>query len=252
MASERKTSAERARGRPADRPGAARSDLRGEADLGADDRDPGRGDHERVVRVVVFSLLAAKNGRQIDPSTTVGRVIPEMVPPGAEALQTLRPGSTSSPSTAARSPRGTRSRRGYFNAPETEVRIELAGGEVVAVPIHPDALEGRIKASQAIQPFRRAVVGRSAAGEAGATRRSSEGRYAPRGNGRQIEQWYDLLDVLNTDPPKGPVVRCGTRSHAPHARHATRPSTPGPTTRKAARGGADRCSGRAPTTGTRP
>ena len=33
----------------------------------------------------VFVFLAAKNGRQIDPTTTVGRVVDELITPGAEA-----------------------------------------------------------------------------------------------------------------------------------------------------------------------
>ena len=59
---------------------------------------------------LAFTFLAAKNGRQIDPSTTVGRAIEEMVPAGAEALRgdsDRRPGSPAS--TAGRWPRGTTS-----------------------------------------------------------------------------------------------------------------------------------------------
>ena len=41
---------------------------------------------------LVFTFLAAKNGRQIDPVTTVGRVVDELVPPEAEAFKTIRPG----------------------------------------------------------------------------------------------------------------------------------------------------------------
>ena len=68
--------------------GTARSGLRGEAGLEADGRHPRRRDDERAVRVAGRSLfLAAKNGRQIDPATTVGRVIEEMAPAGAEALR---------------------------------------------------------------------------------------------------------------------------------------------------------------------
>ncbi|MFL5493309.1 MAG: site-2 protease family protein [Gemmatimonadales bacterium] len=35
---------------------------------------------------LLYSFLAAKNGHQIDPVTTVGRVVPELVPPEAEVL----------------------------------------------------------------------------------------------------------------------------------------------------------------------
>ena len=42
---------------------------------------------------LLFTFLAAKNGRQIDPTTTVGRVVDELVPPEAEAFKTIRPGT---------------------------------------------------------------------------------------------------------------------------------------------------------------
>src|SRR5688572_28784274 len=42
---------------------------------------------------LAFTFLAAKNGRQIDPTTTVGQVIEEMVPPGGEALRKIPAGS---------------------------------------------------------------------------------------------------------------------------------------------------------------
>src|SRR5919107_4870887 len=42
---------------------------------------------------VVFSFLAYKNGRQIDPVTTVGRVVAEGLPPSAAPLRQIAPGS---------------------------------------------------------------------------------------------------------------------------------------------------------------
>ena len=47
---------------------------------------------------LIFSFLAAKNGRQIDPVTTVGRVVEEMVPPA-------RPAATPAPRARNTSPR---------------------------------------------------------------------------------------------------------------------------------------------------
>ncbi len=150
----------------------------------------------------LFSFLAAKNGRQIDPSTTVGRVIPELVPAGAEALRGLRPGSRIAAINGRPVSSWNEIEKGILNAPETEISIELDGGEVVALPIHPDALEGRIKASQAIQPFRRAVVGEVLPGRPAQRAGLQKGDTLLAVNGQAIGQWYDLLDVLNTDPPR--------------------------------------------------
>src|SRR3954447_2763539 len=41
----------------------------------------------------VFSFLAYKNGRQIDPVTTVGRVVQDDIPASAAALKQVRPGA---------------------------------------------------------------------------------------------------------------------------------------------------------------
>ena len=42
---------------------------------------------------LLFTFLAAKNGRQIDPVTTVGRVVDELLPPEAAAFKTIQPGT---------------------------------------------------------------------------------------------------------------------------------------------------------------
>ena len=41
---------------------------------------------------LTYTGLAAKNGEQIDPVTTVGGVVVDSLPAGAEALATLQPG----------------------------------------------------------------------------------------------------------------------------------------------------------------
>ena len=56
----------------------------------------------------VFGFLAYKNGRQIDPVTTVGRVVEELVPPEAAALKEIRPGARIIGSTGTRQRPGIR------------------------------------------------------------------------------------------------------------------------------------------------
>jgi regulator of sigma E protease len=148
----------------------------------------------------VFAFLAAKNGRQIDPVTTVGQVVPELVPPGAEELRTLRPGSRIVAINGRPVDSWNAIEQGILNASEPEVRLELAEGRTVTVAIHPDALEGRIKASQAIQPFRTAVVGEVLPGRPAAKAGFEKGDTLLAVDGTPLEQWYDLLQVLRQDP----------------------------------------------------
>jgi regulator of sigma E protease len=145
---------------------------------------------------LVFSFLAYKNGRQIDPVTTVGRVVAEGLPQEAAPLERI--------------PSGTKILRingdtvsswdevvsGIANTPASEVRIELEGGQAVVLPIHPDALEERLKAAQALQPFRAPVIGEVLPNKPAARAGIRQGDSVVAVNGREVTQWYDLLEIL--------------------------------------------------------
>ena len=145
---------------------------------------------------LIFSFLAAKNGRQYDPVTTVGRVVEELVPPGGEALRDIEPGTE----VVAVNGRPVESwddvQQGIANAPEQEVRLELGDGSTVVLPIHPDALEERLKASQALQPSRPAVVGQVVPGRPADRAGFETGDTIVSIDGRSMRQWYDVVEVL--------------------------------------------------------
>jgi regulator of sigma E protease len=150
----------------------------------------------------LFTFLAAKNGRQIDPVTTVGRVVPELVPAGAEALKSLRPGSRIVAINGRPVTSWNDIEQGILRASEPDVRLDLADGGSVQVPIHPDALESRLMAAQAIQPFRVAVIGVVIEGRPAALAGMAKGDTILAVDGQRIEQWYDLLEILQRDPGK--------------------------------------------------
>jgi regulator of sigma E protease len=148
---------------------------------------------------MAFSFLAAKNGRQIDPSTTVGRTIEEMVPPGGEALREIPAGSRITAINGRPVASWNDVTDGIANSPEPNIRIELEGGQTVVLPIHQDALEQRLKASQALQPFRPAVVGQVLPGRPAARVGVQPGDTIVALNGQPIGQWYDVLEVLQNN-----------------------------------------------------
>ncbi len=148
---------------------------------------------------MAFSFLAAKNGRQIDPSTTVGRAIEEMIPEGAEGLREIPVGSRITSINGRPVTSWNDVTDGIANAPEPEIRIGLAGGESVVLPIHQDALEQRLKASQALQPFRPAVVGQVLPGRPAARAGFQAGDTIVAINGKPIAQWYDVLELLQAN-----------------------------------------------------
>jgi regulator of sigma E protease len=161
----------------------------------------------------LFTFLAAKNGRQIDPTTRVGRVVSELVPPAAEALKTLRPGTSIVAINGRRVSSWNDIEQRIIDVGESTVRLELADGDSVEVPLHPDALEDRLKASQAIQPFRAAVIGQVIPSRPAARAGMAVGDTVVSVDGQPVQQWYDLLEVLRQDPGKVRtfVVARGTR-----------------------------------------
>jgi regulator of sigma E protease len=150
----------------------------------------------------VFTFLVYKNGRQIDSVTTVGRVVEEMVPREAEALKQIRPGTqiVRINGDTVRSWDDVVS--GIVNTNLPQIRLELAGGSTIVLPIHPDALEQRLKAGQAMQPFRAPVVGQVLPDKPAAKVGLQQGDTIVAVNGRQVPQWYDFVDVLQMSPRK--------------------------------------------------
>jgi regulator of sigma E protease len=162
----------------------------------------------------VFAFLAYKNGRQIDPVTTVGRVVEESIPPEARALRQIQPG------TRIVSVNGDSVKSwdeivwAIANTPDSEVQIRLGDGSKVVLPIHPDALEERIKAAQSLQPFRAAIVGQVLPDKPAARAGIREGDTVVAVNGRRVGQWYDLLETLQASPGQSltiEVARAGQR-----------------------------------------
>ncbi len=145
---------------------------------------------------LLFTFLAAKNGRPIDPVTTVGRVIPELVPPEAEVLKTIQPGTRILAINGKRVHAWEDVEDGIANAPEPDIRLDLSDGRTVSLPIHQDALEQRLKASQALQPFRSPIVGQVLPGKPAAKAGIQLGDTIVAVNGRRMDQWYDVLEVL--------------------------------------------------------
>jgi regulator of sigma E protease len=158
---------------------------------------------------LVFSGLAAKNGRQIDPVTTVGRVVPEMVPAGGEALRDIPAGARVTAVNGRKVASWDEVQQEIANTPEEEIRIELADGPPVTLSIHPDALEERIKASQALQPMRAAVVGQVVPGRPAARAGFQVGDTIVSIDGRPVTQWYDVLEALQASPGRQLEISLG-------------------------------------------
>ena len=163
---------------------------------------------------VVFSFLAYKNGRQIDPVTTVGRVVADDLPKDAAPLERISSGSKILRINGDTVTSWDEVVSGIANTPDSEVRIDLDRGQAVVLPIHPDALEDRLKAAQAVQPLRPAVVGEVLPDKPAAKAGILAGDTVLSVDGRQVTQWYDLLEILQGGAGKNlamTVARNGQR-----------------------------------------
>jgi regulator of sigma E protease len=125
------------------------------------------------------------------------------VPPGAESLREIPVGARIVAINGRPVADWNGISEGIANSPEPEVRLELEGGESVVLPIHQDALEQRLKASQALQPFRPAVIGQVLPGRPAARAGVQAGDTIVAIDGKPVGQWYDVLEVLqaNTGTP---------------------------------------------------
>jgi regulator of sigma E protease len=144
---------------------------------------------------LVFIGLAFKNGREVDPTTVVGRVA-DSLPPGAEALRAIRPGARIVAISGRPVHTWDEVQDLIANDPSSQVTLRFADSSTVVLPIHPDALADRLRASQALAPLRAPVVGRLLAGKPAARAGILPGDTVVSAGGEPIGQWADLLRVI--------------------------------------------------------
>ena len=149
---------------------------------------------------LLFSGLNLTNGVTVYPITTVGQVDTAGLPPGAEELARLAPGDriTSVAGVPARSWQDIQ--EAFVSTASDSFTIELEGKPPVTVRIHRDALELRVRASQAIGPFIPPVLGQIVSGGPGARAGLRTGDTLLAINGVAISQWQDAVTQIESHP----------------------------------------------------
>lgn len=161
-----------------------------------------------------YSVIYVRNGEQLDPVTRVGRVS-DSLPPGAEALATLEPGDRIIAVGSLPVASWGDVVSNIVNAPGDSVVLKLAGRSPVVLPIHSDALEDRIRAAQALQPFRAPVIGQVLSGRPAERAGMAVGDTVLAVNGEPVAQWYDLVNRIQSSAGKEltfAVGRAGKRA----------------------------------------
>jgi regulator of sigma E protease len=164
----------------------------------------------------VFVGLAFKNGRPVDPVTTVGRVEADSALPAdvRAALGSIQPGDRIAAVDGHAVNSWEEIPQGVINAPGQSVELTLGDGRTVKLPIHQDALADRLRAAQALRPFRVPVVGQVVVGHPAYKAGIQPGDTLVGVAGHPVNQWQDLLDVLEQSAGKPvtlEVARAGQR-----------------------------------------
>ncbi|MFI5234191.1 MAG: RIP metalloprotease RseP [Gemmatimonadales bacterium] len=156
-----------------------------------------------------FVFLAAKNGRQVDPETRIGRVTASALPAGAEALGRFRPGDrvTAVDGRAVHSWDDVVS--GLIGASGASVALTVNDSLSVVVRVPPEALEQRSAAAFALAPWQDAVVGLVQPGWPAAKAGIERGDTILAVDGRPIVQWYDLVELLRGSAGRALAVQIG-------------------------------------------
>ncbi|MGH7518340.1 MAG: RIP metalloprotease RseP [Gemmatimonadales bacterium] len=173
---------------------------------------------------IIFVGLAYKNGRQVNPITTIGAVDTAGLPAGAAALRSLPVGTRVVGIGGTPVTTWNEIEDGILNAPEDRITLQLEGGRTVELELHPDALTERVAAIQALRPLVPAVVDSVMRGSPAARAGIVTGDTITSVAGTPIRQWQDLLEVL-ADRPGQPVTVTVSRQGQPREFDMTPAST---------------------------
>ena len=167
---------------------------------------------------LVFSGLAATNGRAVDPETRVGVVDTTGLPAALAPLAQLAPGdSIEAVNGVPMHPVGRRDRRHHERG--VGHGHDRGGGQARdSPPIHRDAVEERAQAAQALTPWRGPVSRLGCAGHPGEPCGMQVGDTIESVAGVPTPNWYDLTTVVRQYPGRYDSPRHSPRRRAayPH------------------------------------
>src|SRR5687768_436769 len=154
---------------------------------------------------IIFVGLAYKNGRLVNPITTVGSVDTTGLPASAAALRSLQPGTRITAINGRPVTTWNEIEDALLNAPEDRIALALEGGRTVELDVHPDALSDRAAVMQSLRPLLPAVVDSVASGSPAEGAGIQPGDTIVSVAGSAVRQWEDVLAVV-ADRPGKPVT----------------------------------------------
>lgn len=158
---------------------------------------------------LVFSGLNFANGLTVIPITTVGQVETAGLPPGAEGLAALTPGDRITAIAGKPVASWQDIQDGFISTAADSFSLEVAGKPPVLLRLHRDALEQRVRASNAVGPFIAPVIGQVVAGGPGERAGARSGDTLAAINGTPLTQWRDAVSLIEAHPEEPLTLTLG-------------------------------------------
>ena len=149
---------------------------------------------------LVFTGLAAKNGRAVDPETRVGMVDTTGLPAVLAPLRTLAPGDSITAVNGMPVRQWGDVLEGIMSAAADSVTIAVAGKPTIVLPVHPDAIEERAQAAQAMVSWHPAVAGVLTPGGPAVQAGIQPGDTFVSVADTPTPQWWDLTAAVEAHP----------------------------------------------------
>jgi regulator of sigma E protease len=145
---------------------------------------------------MVFSGLAMKNGRAIEPEMRVGKVDTVGFGPALAPLAQLAPGDSIIAVNGIPVHAWGEVLDGIMNGPADSITIAVAGKPTIILAVHPDAVEERAMAAQSLSSWRPARISTVTPGTPASRAGFEPGDLVLTVDGNPVPQWWDLTALI--------------------------------------------------------
>lgn len=163
---------------------------------------------------LVYVGLAAKNGRQYDPTLTVGRVVASALPEQARALADVQPGSRITRMNGVEAHDWGDVTAAITTGSGDQITFEFANRAPISIDLHSDQLVERANLAAAIAPQHAAIVGQVVAGGAADKAGIQPEDSVMTIDGVMIHAWTDAVERIEAAPGR-PLAMTVMRGGAP-------------------------------------
>ncbi|HET9065993.1 MAG TPA: RIP metalloprotease RseP [Gemmatimonadales bacterium] len=165
-----------------------------------------------VFALAVYIGLAAANGRQYDPTLTVGRVVAAALPEQARELAMVKPGSRITRVNGVLMHDWGDVTSQITNGRGNTIVFEFQDRPAVSVALHSDQLVERAELAGAIAPQHPAVVGQLVQGSAADKAGIEPGDSVTAIDGTPVASWTDAVAMIEAAPGRAlsiEILRAG-------------------------------------------